>query len=132
MPKVLKITLSKSLIGQVPKNVKTAHALGLRKIGQSTVNHPTDSIKGMVHQVKHLVTVVEVEADGDVPRKRRGLKSSGASESAKPAKIAPKPKPEALAAKSEPKAAATEPKAVKPAPKRPAAKKPTTKKKTED
>ncbi|MCU0315662.1 MAG: 50S ribosomal protein L30 [Fimbriimonadaceae bacterium] len=77
MPKAIKITLAKSLIAQVPKNVKTAHALGIRKIGQSTLNHPTPSILGMVHQIKHLVTVEEVEVD-EIPRKRRNPKAVAA------------------------------------------------------
>lgn len=117
MPKVLKITLSKSLIAQVPKNVKTAHALGLRKIGQSTLNHPTSAIKGMVHQIKHVLTVEEVEIDGDIPRKRRGHKAKATA-----APAAPK-------AEKKPKAAA---KAEAPATDEPAPKKRTTKKKADE
>ncbi len=117
MPKALKITLSKSLIGQVPKNVKTAHALGLRKIGQSTLNHPTDSVKGMVHQVKHLLTVEEVEVDGDIQRKRRGHKvKASATPPAKKAQAKPKAEPVAAATTND----------------EPAPKKRTTKKKTEE
>ncbi|MBS1707171.1 MAG: 50S ribosomal protein L30 [Armatimonadetes bacterium] len=126
MPKALKITLSKSLIGQVPKNVKTAHALGLRKIGQSTINHPTSAVKGMVHQVKHVLTVEEIDVEGEIPRKRRGHKAKAA------AAAAPKAEKKAVKAKAEPVAAAPAAEEAAPAPKKPAAKKPTTKKKTEE
>ncbi|MBX3111150.1 MAG: 50S ribosomal protein L30 [Fimbriimonadaceae bacterium] len=115
MPKALKITLSKSLIAQVPKNVKTAHALGLRKIGQSTLNHPTAAVKGMIHQIKHVLTVEEVEVEGEIPRKRRGHKAKAA------ATAAPK-------AEKKPKAAAK----AEPASDEPAPKKRTTKKKADE
>ena len=80
MPKALKITLRKSLIGEVPKNVRTAHALGIRKISQFTINHPSEAIKGMLHQIKHLIVVEEVEVD-EIKRKRQAphLKKTGES-----------------------------------------------------
>lgn len=71
MPKVLKITLVKSVHGNVPRNRATVHALGLRKIGQWTLNHPTPSVLGMIHAVKHLLKVEEVEVEGELRTLRR-------------------------------------------------------------
>jgi len=58
---MLRIKLAKSLIGSVPKNVATARALGLGKVGSVALHNDTPQIRGMVHQVKHLVTVEEAE-----------------------------------------------------------------------
>ncbi|WP_025725588.1 50S ribosomal protein L30 [Acholeplasma granularum] len=54
---MIKITLNKSLIGRRPNQVKTAHALGLRKIGQSVTKVENDAINGMVKTIGHLVIV---------------------------------------------------------------------------
>lgn len=57
----LKITLTKSPIGAIPKQVKTVKALGLRKMHQAVI-HPDDPcIRGMVNRVRHLVTVEEIQ-----------------------------------------------------------------------
>ena len=53
----LKITLVKSQIGAKPKHVRTVQALGLRKLNSSVVQHDNPAIRGMINQVKHLVTV---------------------------------------------------------------------------
>ncbi len=57
----IKVTLVRSTIGR-PKNQElTVRALGLRKL-HSTVELPdTDSVRGMVTKVNHLVDVQEVE-----------------------------------------------------------------------
>jgi large subunit ribosomal protein L30 len=57
----LQITLKRSLIGRKPNQVKTAHALGLRKLNQVVVKESNDAINGMVHTILHLVDVKEVE-----------------------------------------------------------------------
>jgi large subunit ribosomal protein L30 len=58
--KKLKITLTKSTIGALPKHKKTVAALGLGKLG-STVELPDNaSVRGMVNQVTHLVKVEEI------------------------------------------------------------------------
>jgi len=59
MAKTLKITLVKSPIGAVPKNKKTVEALGLRKLHQTVEKPDNDAVRGMIHQVKHLVKVEE-------------------------------------------------------------------------
>ncbi|MFA5719859.1 MAG: 50S ribosomal protein L30 [Acholeplasmataceae bacterium] len=56
----LQITLTRSLIARKPNQRKTAHALGLRKIGQVVVKEKNDAIVGMIETIKHLVDVVEV------------------------------------------------------------------------
>ena len=43
--KKVKVTLVKSLIGQVPKNKNIATSMGLRKIGQSVVLPDNDATK---------------------------------------------------------------------------------------
>ena len=56
----VQITLKKSLIGRRPNQVKTAHALGLKKIGQVVVKEQNDAINGMIKTIGHIVEVKEV------------------------------------------------------------------------
>ncbi|MFV0441434.1 MAG: 50S ribosomal protein L30 [Lachnospirales bacterium] len=60
MANQIKVTLVKSTIGAKPKHRKTIQALGLRKLHSSNVHNDNDAIRGMVHQVSHLVKVEEV------------------------------------------------------------------------
>jgi large subunit ribosomal protein L30 len=60
MSSQLKITLKRSLIGNIQKQKDTVKALGLRKIRQSVVHNDTPQIRGMIHKVAHLVTVEEI------------------------------------------------------------------------
>ena len=56
----LKITQVKSSIGA--QNMKdTLRTLGLRKIGQSVVREDSETVRGAIHTVRHLVTVEEVD-----------------------------------------------------------------------
>lgn len=57
----LQITLKRSLIGRKPNQIKTAHALGLRKVNQVVVKEANEAITGMVNTIVHLVDVKEVE-----------------------------------------------------------------------
>jgi len=57
--KTLEITLAKSLIGSKPNQRKTAQALGLSKINQTVVKKDTETIRGMINIISHLVNVVE-------------------------------------------------------------------------
>jgi len=59
--KKLEITLTRSLIGRKPNQVKTAHALGLKKIHQTVVKETNDAVLGMVRTIAHLIDVKEVE-----------------------------------------------------------------------
>ena len=60
--KKLKITLTRSLIGNKKDQRAPVRALGLGKIGTSVVQEDNPTIRGMVHKVRHLVKVEEVEA----------------------------------------------------------------------
>ena len=62
MAKMLKVTLVKSTIGAVPKNKKTAEAMGLRKINSSVVLPDNDATRGQIKRVQHLVKVEEIDA----------------------------------------------------------------------
>jgi len=59
-PNTLKITLMRSTIGQKPKTRAAVKTLGLRKIRQSTERPDTPTVRGLIHQVRHLVEVEEV------------------------------------------------------------------------
>ena len=57
----LKITQTKSVIGSLGKHKKTIRALGLKRIRDSRVHGDTPQVRGMIHKVRHLVKVEEVE-----------------------------------------------------------------------
>ncbi|MBE6590682.1 MAG: 50S ribosomal protein L30 [Ruminococcaceae bacterium] len=56
----VKITLSKSLIGRLDKQQKTAASLGLKKIGDVTVQEKTPVLDGKIAVISHLITVENV------------------------------------------------------------------------
>ncbi|OFX17249.1 MAG: 50S ribosomal protein L30 [Armatimonadetes bacterium RBG_16_58_9] len=64
---MLKLTLTKSVIGYNKRQRATVRALGLGKMGSSAIHAESDSILGMVRKVPHLLTVEKlrdpVEAD---------------------------------------------------------------------
>ena len=60
--KKLKITLTRSLIGYKQDPRATVRALGLRKVNSTAVQEDNPTIRGMIHKVRHLVKVEEVEA----------------------------------------------------------------------
>ncbi len=53
----MKITLVKSLIGSKKDQIATAHALGLRKIGDVTVQPDNAQTQGKVKKIIHLISV---------------------------------------------------------------------------
>lgn len=53
----VKVTLTKSLIGCLDKQIATAHSLGLRKIGDTTVQEKNAVLDGKIRVVSHLVSV---------------------------------------------------------------------------
>ncbi|WP_268876479.1 50S ribosomal protein L30 [Actinomyces culturomici] len=57
----LKITQTKSSIGAKQNMKDTLRTLGLRKIGQSVVREDSDTVRGAILTVRHLVTVEEVD-----------------------------------------------------------------------
>ena len=56
----LKITLVKSTIGAIPKHKATVEALGLKKLIKTVEMPDNAAVRGMIHQVKHLVKVEEI------------------------------------------------------------------------
>jgi large subunit ribosomal protein L30 len=59
---LLKVTQVKSDIGSKHNQRESLRTLGLRKIRQSTVREDSPQVRGLIHTVRHLVTVEEVEA----------------------------------------------------------------------
>lgn len=53
----LKISLVKSLIGSKKDQIATAQALGLFKIGDTTVQPENEQTKGKVAKISHLIEV---------------------------------------------------------------------------
>lgn len=60
--KVLRITYATSAIGVKQDQKETVQRLGLRKLGQTVEQPDSPAVRGMIHKVRHLVTVEEVEA----------------------------------------------------------------------
>jgi len=60
MPKTIKITQIKSVIGSPQDQRRTVRALGLKRINDTVEQEDTDVIRGMVFKVKHLIEVEEV------------------------------------------------------------------------
>jgi large subunit ribosomal protein L30 len=55
--KTLKVTLVKSTIGFNKTQADTVRGLGLRRIRHTIVVPDTPEMRGMIHKVRHLVTV---------------------------------------------------------------------------
>lgn len=53
------IKLVKSLIGRKKDQIATAQSLGLRKIGDITVQPDNEQTKGKINRISHLVEVHE-------------------------------------------------------------------------
>ncbi|MHB9031450.1 MAG: 50S ribosomal protein L30 [Anaerolineae bacterium] len=62
MSSKIKIKYVKSAIGYNVNQKRTIEALGLHKLGDEVVQEDNSVIRGMVHNVQHLVRVEEVEA----------------------------------------------------------------------
>jgi large subunit ribosomal protein L30 len=56
----IRIRLTRSTIGVLPKQRATIRSLGLRKIGSCTEQEASPAILGMVKVVSHLVSVEEL------------------------------------------------------------------------
>jgi len=56
----VKVTLTRSVIGTLPKQRAVVAALGLRKTNASNILPNNDATRGMIRKVSHLVTVEEV------------------------------------------------------------------------
>ena len=63
MAKTIKITQIKSLIGTKPKHRLTMQALGFKRMHHTLVKNDTPQLRGMLHQVRHLVRVDDAGDD---------------------------------------------------------------------
>ncbi len=59
MPKTLKVTLVKSIIGLSPKQEGTVRALGLRRIRQMVEHEDSPTVRGMINAVPFCLKVEE-------------------------------------------------------------------------
>jgi large subunit ribosomal protein L30 len=57
----LKVTQTRSLIGENQTQRATLRGLGLKRIGDTVVKEDRPEIRGMIRAVTHLVTVEEVD-----------------------------------------------------------------------
>ena len=57
----LNIKLVKSLNGRLEKHIATANSLGLRKIGDITVQPDNDSTRGKIAKIGYMLQVTEVK-----------------------------------------------------------------------
>lgn len=55
----LRIKLVKSLNGRLEKHIATANSLGLRKIGNETVQPDNEQTRGKIAQIGYLLKVTE-------------------------------------------------------------------------
>ncbi len=58
--KKVKVTQIRSIIGRPERQKQTVAALGLHKMHQSVEHEATPQVLGMIHKVKHLVSVEEI------------------------------------------------------------------------
>ncbi len=57
--KKLTIKLARRLFGRSEKQIATANSLGLKKIGDTTVQPDNDATRGKIAKIAHLVVVTE-------------------------------------------------------------------------
>ena len=57
----IEIKLVKSLNGRLEKHIATAHSLGLRKIGNVTIQPDNTQTRGKIAKIGYLLQVTEVE-----------------------------------------------------------------------
>jgi large subunit ribosomal protein L30 len=64
VPARLRVTQTKSTISQIARNRATIRALGLHRIGDTVEVPDNPATRGMVRQVRFMVAVEEIPADG--------------------------------------------------------------------
>ncbi|NLU72422.1 MULTISPECIES: 50S ribosomal protein L30 [Streptomyces] len=57
----LKITQTRSVIGTKQNHRDTLRTLGLKRVRDVSVREDRPEVRGMVHTVRHLITVEEVD-----------------------------------------------------------------------
>jgi large subunit ribosomal protein L30 len=68
----LRVTQVKSTISHIARNRATVRALGLKRIGDTVEVPANDATRGMVRQVRFLVSVEEIDdgaTEGAAPRR---------------------------------------------------------------
>jgi large subunit ribosomal protein L30 len=70
----LKVTQTRSTISHIARNRATVKALGLHGIGSSSIVADNDATRGMVRQVRFLVTVEEIADGGSDKRSAKAAK----------------------------------------------------------
>lgn len=63
MAKKLKIKQVRSTIGRIEKQKRTVVALGIKKMGGTSILDDGPVVRGMVNAVRHLVTVEEIDGE---------------------------------------------------------------------
>ena len=76
----LRVTQTKSTISHIARNRATVRALGLKGIGSSVVVPDNDAIRGMVRQVRFLVTVEEIAEAGSATNRSKDRGQAPASQ----------------------------------------------------
>ncbi len=76
MPARLKVTQTRSTISHIARNRATIKALGLHGIGSTSIVADNPATRGMVRQVRFLVTVEEI------PGEAAGSAATGGEEKA--------------------------------------------------
>jgi large subunit ribosomal protein L30 len=71
-PRALRVTQRRSLNGANPRQRATLRSLGLHRIGHTVEVTDTAAARGMVHAVRHLVSVEEPGAPGRAPSEPGG------------------------------------------------------------
>ena len=61
----LQVQQKKSTIGCKKNQRDTLRSLGLKRIGDVVVKEDRPEFRGMLHTVRHLVTVIEVDGEGE-------------------------------------------------------------------
>jgi large subunit ribosomal protein L30 len=72
----LKVTQTKSTISHIARNRATIKALGLHGIGSTSIVADNPATRGMVRQVRFLVTVEEIAEEPGTAKAARGAKES--------------------------------------------------------
>ena len=78
MPGKLKVTQTRSTISHIARNRATVKALGLHGIGSTSIVPDNDATRGMVRQVRFLVSVEEIAEGG--AKAAAGKSRAGAEE----------------------------------------------------
>ncbi len=60
----VQVKLVKSLIGSTKVQIATAHALGLHKIGDTSVQPDNPATRGKVNRIQHLIEASEARQGG--------------------------------------------------------------------